>query len=142
MVADEQIDASKKHLIILDDLMDESKDNSQVSKLFTKGSHHRNISVIFISQNLFIQGKYTRTISLNSHYMIIFKNPRDKTQFSHIARQMFPGNSKFLNESFMDATSVPHGYLFLDFKQDTPEKLRVRTNILSNEETIVYIKKL
>ena len=142
MVADEQIDASKKHLIILDDLMDESKDNAQVSKLFTKGSHHRNISVIFISQNLFVQGKYTRSISLNSHYMIIFKNPRDKTQFSHIARQMFPGNSQFLTESFMDATCVPHGYLFLDFKQDTPDKLRVRTKILSNEETIVYIKKL
>ena len=114
---------------------------SVLSKLFTKGSHHRNISVVFISQNLFIQGKYTRTISLNSHYMIIFKNPRDKAQFSHLARQMFPDNTRYLNECFMDATSLPHGYLFLDFKQDTQEILRVRSNILPNDKTIVYIEK-
>jgi hypothetical protein len=46
----------------------------------------------------------------------------------------------FLKESFSDATSTPHGYLFLDFKQETPENLRVRTNILE-EKPIVYIKK-
>ena len=141
MIMDDQIDPSKRNLIILDDLMDESKDSGVLSKLFTKGSHHRNISVVFISQNLFIQGKYTRTISLNSHYMIIFKNPRDKAQFSHLARQMFPDNTRYLNECFMDATSLPHGYLFLDFKQDTQEILRVRSNILPNDKTIVYIKK-
>jgi ABC-type dipeptide/oligopeptide/nickel transport system ATPase subunit len=41
-------------LIILDDLLNQvcSKD---VSVLFTKGSHHRNISVILITQNLFHQ---------------------------------------------------------------------------------------
>jgi hypothetical protein len=72
--------------------------------------------------------------------MAIFKNPRDKSQFSHLASQMFPGESSFLKESFSDATSTPHGYLFLDFKQETPENLRVRTNILE-EKPIVYIKK-
>ena len=105
LITDDQIDPSKINLIILDDLMDESKDNGVLSKLFTKRLHHRNISVVFISQNLFIQGKYTRTISLNSHYMIIFKNPTDKAQFSHLARQMFPDNTRYLNECFMDATS-------------------------------------
>ena len=50
---------SKPCLIILDDLLNEvySKD---VCQLFTKGSHHRNISVILITQNLFHQGNYCR----------------------------------------------------------------------------------
>jgi ABC-type proline/glycine betaine transport system ATPase subunit len=135
-----QMDPTEINLIILDDLMEETKDNSDIAKLFTKASHHRNISVIFLTQNLFLKGKQTRTISLNSHYMAIFKNPRDKSQFSHLASQMFPGESSFLKESFSDATSTPHGYLFLDFKQETPENLRVRTNILE-EKPIVYIKK-
>jgi hypothetical protein len=53
---------------------------------------------------------------------------------------MFPGDTKFLNECFTDATSEPHGYLFLDFKQNTPETLRVRTKILETNP-VIYLKK-
>jgi hypothetical protein len=41
----------KIRLVIVDDLMREA--DSRVVDLFTKGSHHRNISVFFITQNLF-----------------------------------------------------------------------------------------
>ena len=37
-----------------------------VSKLFTKGSHYQNISVIYISQNLFSKNKENSKISLNT----------------------------------------------------------------------------
>ncbi len=53
---------------------------------------------------------------------------------------MFPGDTKFLNECFTDATSEPHGYLFLDFKQNTSEYLRVRTKILEINP-VIYLKK-
>jgi hypothetical protein len=111
-----EIDGKKRNLIILDDLMDESKDDVNVSNLFTKGSHQRNISVFFMSQNLFVQGKHTRTISLNSHYLVVFINPRDSAQFSNLARQMYPNNSKYLEECYNDATKIPHGYLFIVFE--------------------------
>ncbi len=52
---------------------------------------------------------------------------------------MFRGDTNFLNECFTDATSEPHGYLFLDFKQNTLENLRVRTNILENNP-VIYLK--
>ena len=68
------LDPREKHLIILDDLMDET--DQRVASLFTKKSHHRNISVMYIVQNLFHRGKHHRTISLNAHYMVVFKNPR------------------------------------------------------------------
>jgi len=61
------LDPRDKHLIILDDLMDET--DQRVASLFTKKSHHRNISVMLIVQNLFNRNKYHRTISLNTHYM-------------------------------------------------------------------------
>ena len=38
-------------LIILDDLMD--KLDERVTRIFTKESHHRGISVVYITQNLF-----------------------------------------------------------------------------------------
>ena len=42
-------------LVVIDDLMRESSNNT-VADLFTKGSHHKNISVIFITQNLLHHG--------------------------------------------------------------------------------------
>ena len=72
------LDPRDKHLIILDDLMDET--DQRVASLFTKKSHHRNISVMYIVQNLFHRGKHHRTVSLNAHYMVLFKNPKDVSQ--------------------------------------------------------------
>jgi hypothetical protein len=68
------LDPRDKHLIILDNLMDET--DQRVASLFTKKSHHRNISVMYIVQNLFHRGKHHRTINLNAHYMVLLKNPR------------------------------------------------------------------
>ena len=59
MLDDQMIDASKDKLIV---------------NIFTRGSHHRNLSVIYIVQNLFYQGKDSRSTSLNCHYLILFKN--------------------------------------------------------------------
>ncbi len=61
--------------------------------------------------------------------MVAFKNPREKSQFSHLARQLYPENSKFLMQAYLMATNVPHGYLFVDLKQATPEKEKVKTDI-------------
>ena len=77
-------------LIVLDDLMD-STYSTKVNELFTKGSHHRN-SILLITKNLFHQGPSSRDISLNSKYIVVFKNPRDKTQIVHLARQVYLEN--------------------------------------------------
>jgi hypothetical protein len=49
--------------------------STKVSELFTKGSFHRNIILVLITQNLFHQGPSSRDISLNSKYIVVFKNP-------------------------------------------------------------------
>ena len=59
----------------------------------------RVISVIYIVQNLFHQGKGSRSISLNSHYLLLFKNPRDKLQILTLAKQMYPGQTDFFFKS-------------------------------------------
>ena len=66
-------------LIVLDDLMD-SAYTTEVSELLTKGSHHSNIVLVLIRQNVFHQCPSSRDISLNRKYIVVFKNPRDKTQ--------------------------------------------------------------
>jgi hypothetical protein len=79
-------------------------------------------------------------MSLNAHYIVLFKNPRDANQVSTLARQMYPGRSKFLLEAFRDTTEKPYGYLLIDLKPD--EKYRIRTNIFSDDDKhLVYVPK-
>ncbi|XP_074115790.1 uncharacterized protein LOC141538307 [Cotesia typhae] len=128
-------------LVVIDDLMREAS-NGAIVDLFTKGSHHKNLSVMFLSQNLFHQGKGQRDISLNTNYIVVFKNPRDRAQIFHLARQVYPEDPKFLQEAYFDATSKAHGYLLLDLKQSTPENCRFRTCIFpSDQYHYVYIPK-
>jgi hypothetical protein len=127
------INEFKPNIIVLDDLLTEfeKQKNKNVENLFIKKSHHLNISVIFVVQNLFY--KSIRTISLNSHYIIVLKNPRDPNQVWNLAKQIFPNNSKILTEAFKDATKTPYGYLLIDLTPDTPEKYRLRTRITTSE---------
>ena len=138
----DQVDASVNTLIIFDDLMKECESDPSIFNLFTIDSHHKNISVFLISHNLFSKGKFTRTISLNSSYIIVFKNPRDKSQLYVLARQMFPDKIKYFMEAVDDSiNSRGHSYIFLDLKQTTLEKNRVQSGILPGEQRIIYTPK-
>ena len=72
---DDFCDVSTENLIVLDDLMTQSGGDKRIADLFTKGSHHRNLSVIYVVQNIFHQGRETRNISRNAHYIVLFKSP-------------------------------------------------------------------
>jgi hypothetical protein len=124
-------------LIVLDDLMD-SAYSKKVSELFTKGSHHRNISLVLITQNLFHQGPSSRDISLNSKYIVVFKNPRDKTQIVHLARQVYPENIASFHKTYLEVCKDPHTYLFLDLTQSINDLLRFRTKIFPGEIAEVF----
>ncbi len=128
-------------IVVLDDLMSECSKDQRVSDLFTRGSHHKGISVFYLTQNLFPPGKLSRTISLNCHYIFVFKNPRDSLGIATLAKQMFPKRSDYLVDSFQDATKQPYSYLLIDCHPQTPEHIRLRTNILPGERQIVYVRK-
>jgi len=100
---DEVFDGREPTMIVVDDHM--SDVNQLVADIFTKMSHHRNISMVYVTQNLFDKNKYVRTISLNSHYLVMLTNCRDAGQFAIFARQMYPTCWKFVVEGYEDATS-------------------------------------
>ena len=128
---EEIIDNIKPNLIVLDDLMENVKTNNTVTNLFTKKSHHMNISVIFIVQNLF--NKEMRTISLNSHYILVMKGVRITQQVGILGRQIFPSKSKEIMRIFKDATNKPFGYLLFDLHPQSSEEFRLRTRIFREE---------
>ena len=131
---DSYLDVNKRNLIVIDDQMIEAGKDNRIVNLFTKGSHHRNLSVVYIVQNVFHQGRGSRSISLNSHYLVLFKNPRDKLQVLTLAKQMYPGRTDFLLKQYEEAVRRPYGYLLIDLKTTTQDDCRLRTNVLPGEE--------
>ena len=125
-------------LIVLDDLMHDVLDSKTVELMFTRDCHHRKLSVIFITQNIYGQGKSARTIALNCWYMVLFKNIRGTSQIQTLGRQLFPRKSGMLTEAFADATNVPFGYLMIDLTPRGRDDYRLRSGIFRGDDLVLY----
>jgi hypothetical protein len=68
-----QFNGTERTLVVIDDMMTQM--DQSVSDLFTKYSQHRKISVMFLTQILFCKSKHNRNMSLNTHYLVLFKTP-------------------------------------------------------------------
>ena len=133
----DSINPKTRNLYIFDDMMGER--DSVIAKLFTKKSHHGNLSVIYIVQNLFHQSKDHHTISLNASYLVLTKNVRDASQVIHLAKQIYPNNVKFFQQAYQMATAEPFSYLFIDLTPTCPDETRLRSGIFPNDKHYVYV---
>ena len=125
-------------LLILDDLQDQSK---LIEEYFTRHIHHSDLVCVYVTQNLFLKTPHHRTCSLNSHILVVFKNPRDKLQISCLAKQIYPQNNKFLMDAYDQATTRPHGYLVINLQQKTNDLYRVRDSFFPKEAHFFTDKK-
>ena len=138
----ETFDPKERNFLVLDDQMADAGKSDQLEKYFIQGSHHRNLTVVFIVQNIFEKGKAIRTSNLNANYLVVYKNPRDKGQVAILGRQMYPTKWRQFVAAVEDATSKPFSYLLVDLRPETPEEYRLRANIFPSDEDIatnVYI---
>ena len=127
-------------LVIFDDFMGIVEKHSLLRDLFTKG-RHRNISTIFVTQNLFSKGPNFRTISINASYIAIFRSIRDKSSIFHFARQYLPRNVEFIMNAYENAVQTPYGYLLFDLKIESHDSIRIRSNLFNengDSAVIVY----
>jgi hypothetical protein len=129
---DSFIDTRYPSLIVIDDLMRDVTNSKAVCELSVEGSHHRNISVACILQNGFSNGKVNRSMSINTHYIVLFKNARDQVGPAIRARQMYLSHPKTFMIKYTEATKRPYGYLFIDLKQNTPDEDRLKTDIFDS----------
>lgn len=136
---DEIMEKPKNLLLILDDLVSEI-DGNYLETLYTKGSHHWDVSVITVTQNLYVPA-HIKMARVNCHYLIVMKNPQGLLQIRTLASQLFAGGkSKYFLEAYKDAVEQqPYGYLFINMKPNTDEKYRLCTNIFPNQTPIIYL---
>lgn len=138
----DEFSGMRRHrLVILDDLQHRVVQDVEMELLFTQGSHHRKLSVLFLAQNVYIQGSRSRTIALNTTYLVLMKNVRDASQIATLGRQLFPGRSKILMESYRDATFDPFGYLVVDMSPHSEDQYRLRTHVFPGEDPVIYVPK-
>ena len=129
----------KHGIIVIDDNMSRAGKSQEVEDLFTKGSHHMKITTIFISQNMFNSSPKNRTISLNSQYMVIMKNPRACSQLNTLAQQLFgKGKSNVLCAVYIDVMKTPYNYFIIDLHPGSNAEYMLRTQVFPNEYPIVY----
>lgn len=128
-------------ILVIDDQMYDSSKTNKIQELFVRGVHHKSVSIIFITQNLYPQGKFSRDIRLNTNYFVIFKSPAFKSQVACLGRALFPDTYNFLPDAYHDATKSPYSYLFLNLHPKCNDRLRVRTGILPSETEIIYSPK-
>jgi hypothetical protein len=117
---DMHVDGSQKFLVEFDDRMlmfeEDSKAEFFLRHFYKVRSHHSNHSVLTNIHNAF--PKTFRLISLNSTYLILFKNNRDISFTNYLNRQIYGSHSKFLMEALKHATSEPYNYLFFRFQSN------------------------
>ena len=79
--------------------MDEGGNDKRVLDLFTRESHHRNITVLYLCQDLFPPGKFAKTISRNAHYVI----PGIRWDFTCWSSKPFQINGETSSNSLLHA---------------------------------------
>lgn len=135
---EEFFSAKDSTLLIIDDLAVAACNDDKTSKLFTQGIHHTNLTIIFILQNLYKQGKAMRDVALNAQYMILFRNVRDTQQIRTLSRQM---GLPHLVDAYKKVTEEPYQPLIVDMRPNTPGHLRLRSHIKFGEISKLYVKK-
>ena len=125
-------------LVIFDDLIGSSS-LKNIANLFTVDARHMNISLVFLTQRMFVNDESFRQISQNCDYFCIFKNPRNSSEIRTLAQQMTPGNM-ILVKIYMEATKGPFSYLFINLTQECDEKFKYLSHLFDNLGRVnVYI---
>jgi hypothetical protein len=134
--SDELLDTlPRPALLLLDDFMLQLNSKRDIlAGFFTRKSHHSNISIVFIVQNLFERNM--KIVRDNSHYIFLLNSPSAALQIRSLGAQIFPGQQLkyFLDSYRQSVTERKYGYCLLDLHPASEPSLRLRTNIFGESE--------
>lgn len=123
----EEMDTSEPSLLVVDDLI--LSGNKEVAEVFIMGSHHKQISIFYLTQNLFPKCPLFRLMSSNAHYYVLFHGQRNTKQVNTLARQVYTGKDvhRIMN-AYKRCARRHRGFILLTFSPDLPEELTVLTD--------------
>ena len=129
-LAFDEVDTTKPSCVICDDLLLDM--NKELASAFILGSHHKKISLFFITQTLFPNSEVFRTMSNNCHYFVCFRNLRNQRQVVTLARQVFVGKDvDRILAAYKRIQDQQRGFIILSFSPLLPKELTVITDYWS-----------
>ena len=132
-----EFSSSQPSILVVDCLMVELCNNKELSTLFTREMHHKNVTVIFLLQNLYKQGKSMRHVALHCQLLILFKSRRDTEQIKVVGRQL---GTKELEKAYKEAIKQKYGYLIINLQPQIPDSLRLQTSLFEQHRKIFFLK--
>ena len=129
----------KNSLIIYDDLMDECGKSDEIMKLFSVIARKRNLSVIFIVQNMYEKGKQFRNIRLNATGLVLFNFYAAHDVNKRVLRDF--GVQSNVPKHLMDQIyNRPFSYLYIDIHPQRKSNFAVVKGNIFDENFSVYNK--
>ena len=91
-----------------------------------------NLSLVFLSQRLFVNDEHFRQISQNCDYFVLFKNPRNSSEIRTLANQMTPTTMELV-KIYLEATKSPFSYLFINLTQEACRDTKYLSDLFSRD---------
>jgi hypothetical protein len=107
---------AQNSLLIIDDQADEAVKSGLISQLFKVISGKKNISVILVTQNYFIQGKHSRDIRNSCNYVALFRNCCDHLLNKRVCTAFGLKDAYIAAEKEIYSTRI-YPYMFIDQSQ-------------------------
>ena len=126
--------ACESSLVIFDDVIFTLHIEKVATECFIRG-RHKNVSLIFCTQNLFLADKAYRTITLNltAAFLLRIRDTRQVTLFG----KTFLNNDKITDFIALFKKLVyeegDYGYLLIDFTKFSENALALRSHIFEDE---------
>ena len=128
--------SNETYIIVLDDLMKEATKDGQVLDIFTKHSHHRNITAFMLTQNLYHQGRHSVDITRNVSVAIFIVEMRNIRVLEHFLHSGYDKQQVRQIMAWIRETTFgkPYSNFMIDFSPATHDEHRLRINILPSRE--------
>ena len=125
-------------LVIFDDLIS-STSLPKISDMFTVSGRHSSLSLVFLSQRMFVNNDHIRTISTNSDYIVIFKNPQNRMEINNLSRRITPENGALV-PIYDYATKDPFSYLMINLTQECNENVKFLSHLFNRDGEVCAYK--
>ena len=122
-------------LFIFDDMIN-SKNINYISDLFMIQGRHKNVSLVFISQQGFRNDDAFRSISNNTNYMILMKNDRNILEIQNLAKQITPGPQPLMMQIYRKATADAYSYLFINFTNECRRETKYLSHLFDEDDVV------
>ena len=129
-----EIALGQKIFVIFDDLIN-SKSLVDIATLFTVDGRHMNMSMMFLTQRMFVNNEHFRQISQNCDYFCVFKNPRNSSEIRTLAQQLTPGSLNLI-EIYKEATKNPFSYLLINLTQQCDPNVKYISHVFDENHSL------